>query len=178
MKSPLAHDSRIPRTAARGGMVLIIVLAILVLFSALALAIFLVSTSERRSSSLFAGAVEVRQLADTSVNLCIAQIQDATSATNRAWVSQPGLIRTFTGNQQPAVNYRLYSWTDMRPSGTFDPFSASNAVPPQWRNKKAAFVDLNEPAPDPSAPLDTTRDKYPIIYFLKLDKYKMYHNLQ
>ena len=146
------------------GMALVLVLGVLVLFTGLALAIFLTATTERRTSSLFAGSVEARQLADTSINLCMAQIRDATSATNRAWVSQPGLIRTYTGNRQPDTNYRLYSWTDMRPAGAFDPFSPANAVPSGWKTKKAAFVDINEPAPDPASPADTTRDKYPVFY--------------
>ena len=145
-------------------MALVLVLGVLVLFTGLALAIFLTATTERRTSALFAGSVEARQLADTGINLCMAQIRDATSATNRAWVSQPGLIRTFTGNRQPDTNYRLYSWTDMRPAGAFDPFSPANAVPSGWKTKKAAFVDINEPAPDPASPADTTRDKYPVFY--------------
>ena len=142
-------------------MALVLVLGVLVLFTGLALAIFLTATTERRTSSLFAGSVEARQLADTGINLCMAQIRDATSATNRAWVSQPGLIRTFTGNRQPDTNYRLYSWTDMRPAGAFDPFSSINKVPDGWKTKKAAFVDINEPAPDPAAPADTTRGQIP-----------------
>ena len=167
----LSHHSlrKIPGISLRShcsqrGMALVLVLGVLVLFTGLALAIFLTATTERRTSALFAGSVEARQLADTSINLCMAQIRDATSATNRAWVSQPGLIRTFTGNRQPDTNYRLYSWTDMRPAGAFDPFSSTNAVPSGWKTKKAAFVDINEPAPDPAAPADTTKDKYPVFY--------------
>lgn len=146
------------------GMALVLVLSILVLICGLALAIFNNSQGERASSSLFAKSYEAQALADTSVNLCIAQIADATTATNRIWVSQPGLIRTFTGNRQPAVNYRLYSWADMRPSGAFDPFSNENAVPPDWKSKKALFVDLNAPVPDPNDPKNTARDHYPILY--------------
>lgn len=160
------HRAGCPGTgrASRQGMALVLVLAVLVLFSALAMAVFLISKAERESSAIFASTLETRQLADSSINLCLAQIQDATSATHRAWVSQPGLIRTFTGDRQPDVNYRLYSWTTMRPAGAFDPFSADNAIPSGWQSRKALFVDLNEPAPDPSAPTDTTRDRYPILY--------------
>ena len=63
-------------------MALLVVLAILVLLTALAFAVFLVSASERQSSSLFAGSVETRFLADTSVNLCITQINNTTNQTN------------------------------------------------------------------------------------------------
>jgi len=146
------------------GMALVIVLALLVLFAALAMAIFVSSRVSREASALYAGSIETAQLADTAVNLCIAQIRDATSATHRAWVSQPGMIRTFTGNRQADVNYRLHSWTGMRPSGPFNPFDASHAVPSGWRTRPAVFVDLNQPVPDPTAPGDVTRDHYPILY--------------
>jgi len=152
------------KKARQRGMALTIVLIMMVLFATLATAIFLTASAERQNSSLFAAGIEAKQLIDTSLNLCMAQIRDATSGANRAWVSQPGLIRTYTGNRNPDVNYRLYSWADMRPSGSFNPFSAANAVPSGWRDKKASFVDLNEPAPDTSAPTDATKDKYPIFY--------------
>lgn len=152
------------KKARQRGMALTIVLIMMVLFATLATAIFLTASAERQNSSLFAAGIEAKQLVDTSLNLCMAQIRDATSGANRAWVSQPGLIRTYTGNRNSDVNYRLYSWADMRPSGAFNPFSAANAVPSGWRNKKASFVDLNEPAPDTSAPTDATKDKYPIFY--------------
>jgi hypothetical protein len=145
-------------------MALVLVLALMVLFSALALAIFFTSTSERRASSLFSGSVETRFLADTCVNLCMAQISDATGNPGRAWISQPGLIRTFTGNRTADENYLLYSWNPMRMSGAFDPFAATNAVPGNWNQKKALFTDLNEPAPDPGAPADASRDRFPILY--------------
>lgn len=146
------------------GMALVLVLAVLVLFSGLVLAIFFTSRMSRQSSSLFASSVEARFLVDTSVNLCMTQITDATGEKDRAWISQPGLIRTFTGNRNPAINYRLYSWSDLRPSGAFDPFSTANAVPSDWPQKKALYVDLNEPEPDLDAPTDVARDKYPILY--------------
>jgi len=146
------------------GMALVIVLSLLVLFATLVIAILVSSRFSREASALYAGSVETAQLADTAVNLCIAQIQDATSMVNRAWVSQPGLIRTFTGNKQADVNYRLYSWTDMRPSGPFNPFAEVNAVPPGWRDRPAVYVDLNQPSPDPTAPGDPARDHYPILY--------------
>lgn len=157
---------RFPLSAARRlhGMTLVIVLAILVLFGSLVLAIFYTSQVERQSSSLFAGSMEARTLADTAVNLCIAQITDATTQTNRAWISQPGLIRTFKGDRIPDVNYRLYSWSDMRPSGAFDPDSSDNEIPTGWDGKPALYVDLNEPLPSPDDPQNTSKDKYPILY--------------
>jgi len=148
----------------RRGAALVLVLSVLVLLAGLVVAIFYTSQSDRQSASLFAGSFEAKSLAETSVNLVIAQITDATRQTGRAWISQPGLIRTFTGNRVPETNYRLYSWADLRPNGRFDPFSALNAVPADWRQRKAFFVDLNEPTPDPNAPSDPSRDKYPILY--------------
>ncbi len=161
------HDAR--RAASGGatsqkGMALVLVLALLVLFAALSLAIFLTSKTERQAAALFSDTVGARQLADTTVNLCLAQIRDATTATNRAWISQPGLIRTFTGNRVADENYRLYSWSPLHVSGSFDPLAAENAITNTWAANKALYVDINEPAPDPNDPTDKAKDKYPILY--------------
>ncbi len=167
MKSPFKLrplSNRGLRSRHPSGMALILVLTTLGLFAGLVLAIFFTSQVERQSSSLFSSSVEVKSLADTSVNLCIAQITDATTQSGRAWASQPGLIRTFTGNRQPDTSYRLYSWADMRPSSGFDPFSTANAVPSDWNERTALYVDLNEPVPSPSAPNDPAHDRYPILY--------------
>jgi len=162
--SRITRSPRPDPDRSRSGVALILSLVILALLASLALAIFFTSRTERSASSLFAGTVETRLLADTSVNLCMAQISDATGADNRAWASQPGMIRTFTGNRVPAENYRLYSWSPMRTSGAFDPAAAENAVPEGWADLPALYVDLNEPAPDPDHPADTSLDQYPILY--------------
>ena len=71
--------------------------------------------------------MSARLLADTAVQLVQAQIDTATSgSTTIAWVSQPGLIRTF----DPASLYQLGGYDDYdssapppgtEPSGGSDP---------------------------------------------------------
>ena len=80
------------------------VLCLLVLIVALALGIFYSATLERRLSAQFSAGLDGQRLVDTSVNLVIAQITDAAEVPNRAWVTQPGMIRTFTGNRQGSMN--------------------------------------------------------------------------
>jgi len=165
----------------RRGIALITVLALLTLLALLVLSILFTSRVERKSSSLFSSSIEARTLAESSVNLCIGQIRDATvpfveaagpgeeggtTRQARAWVSQPGLLRTFRGNRQPDTSYRLYSWSQMRVDGDFDPYSDANRVPPDWKANPALYVDLNEPVPnsDPDLAGDPARDFYPILY--------------
>ena len=162
------------------GIALISVLALLTLLALLVLSILFTSRVERQSSSSFASSIEARTLADSSVNLCIGQIRDATlpyvdqtneddgttSRQARAWISQPGLLRTFRGDRQPDTNYRLYSWSKMRVDGDFDPYSLDNQVPSTWKSDPALYVDLNQPVPnsDPDKADDPTEDFYPILY--------------
>ena len=160
LKKPGSH---FPHKGSRA-MALVTVLAMMVLLAILILSIFYSSQIERQSTALFAATATTKSLADTSVNLCILQLADATSQTNRIWISQPGLIRTFTGNRSPDVNYRLYSWDAMRTTGTFDPFSTANKIPDDWNAAKAVFVDINEPVPSARAPIDPAQDKYPVFY--------------
>src|ERR1700761_4648730 len=77
------------------GVALIIVLGFLVIISALAVAFFSSVSTELKASRNFASEVTTRQLADSAVQLVIGQIADATTKTNDAWASQPGMIRTY-----------------------------------------------------------------------------------
>src|SRR5687768_4284842 len=81
------------------GVALVIVLAMLVLLSALLVAFISTATTERASSYANAGVTAARQIADSTVSLVISQIRDATSTPDEGvtWASQPGAIRTFSG---------------------------------------------------------------------------------
>lgn len=147
----------------QAGMTLVVVLFMLVIFVGLTMAIFYTAARERQLSSHFANSGDARRLVDSAVNLVITQISDATSATNRAWISQPGLIRTFTGNRQPAMNYRLYSSGTMRVSGAYNPAASGNAVPADWGQNTALYCDLNQPVPDRADPTNASLDQYPIF---------------
>ena len=159
-----AFCPRTPIRRSEGGIALVTVLCLLVLIVALALGIFYSATLERRLSAQFSAGLDGQRLVDTSVNLVIAQITDAAEVPNRAWVTQPGMIRTFTGNRQGSMNYRLYSAGQMRVPGDYEPEASGNAVPVDWWQNKALYSDLNEPVPDRTNSSDATADKYPIFY--------------
>ncbi len=80
---------------------LIIVLAMLVLLSALIVS-FMSSVGDERTASIAnTNNVATRQIADSTLNLVISQIREATTQpdtnTTTTWASQPGAIRTFGG---------------------------------------------------------------------------------
>jgi uncharacterized protein (TIGR02600 family) len=81
---------------------LIIVLAMLLLLSGLIVSFMTSVSNERAASSASNNGITTRQLADSTVNLVIGQIRQATTqaeaaATATTWASQPGAIRTFSG---------------------------------------------------------------------------------
>ena len=98
------------RTVHSRGVALVLVLTMLVLLSALVVAFMTSATNERTSTVAASSAASSRQIADTTINLVMSQIREATTqsaskSTNgvptetAAWSSQPGAIRTFTGRQ-------------------------------------------------------------------------------
>src|SRR4029434_4224435 len=81
---------------------LIIVLAMLLLLSGLIVSFMTSVSNERASSSASNNQISTRQLADSTVNLVIGQIRQATTQAEAAtvpttWASQPGAIRTLSG---------------------------------------------------------------------------------
>ncbi len=142
----------------RRGVALVIVLAFLVLLSALVIAFFSSVSTEFSASKSFADGVTTRQLADSAVNLVMGQIQEAATREDAAWASQPGLVRVYDNTGQADSFFKLYSSDQMvldrqqiRDSG-YDP---SKDVPIQWWQKPGLCVDLNQPVksvnPDPTS---------------------------
>src|SRR5215210_7548042 len=88
-----------PQSRSARGVALVIVLAMLVLLSALLVAFMSTATTERASSYANAGVSTARQIADSTVSLVISQIREATSFPDEGvtWASQPGAIKTFSG---------------------------------------------------------------------------------
>ena len=81
---------------------LIIVLAMLVLLAGLIVSFMTAVGNERAASTISNSELTSRQIADSTVNLVISQIREATSQnssnqTPTTWASQPGAIRTFSG---------------------------------------------------------------------------------
>jgi uncharacterized protein (TIGR02600 family) len=144
LPSPVSPQSR----ASRQGMALFVVLAVLVLVAAVVVGFFASTASEARSSKMYASGASSRQLADSAVQIAIAQVLDATSGTNAsgpvAWASQPGMIRTYASSGSAATFYKLYSSDSLVIDGAnFDP---TNEMPPvNWDAQPGVYTDLNAP---------------------------------
>jgi uncharacterized protein (TIGR02600 family) len=132
------------RVRAKSGMALILVLSLLVLLSALIIGYFATIMTERTSSRHYAVTTVTRQLADSALNIIMAQIHDATVRSGTAWSSQPGLIRTFDTRGNPSRAYKLYSSDEMTVDGKFDVRAAHDSeVPSDWAQRSAEYIDLN-----------------------------------
>jgi uncharacterized protein (TIGR02600 family) len=85
--------------ARRQGVALVIVLSMLVILSGLLVAFMSTAITERTASQITSDVTSARQLADSTINLAMAQIREATSQEDETttWASQPGAIRTFSG---------------------------------------------------------------------------------
>lgn len=144
----------------RRGAALIVALAIMVLVLALVMGILSRVSTERSAAGGYASSVGARLLADTAVQLVQAQIDTATSGgTSVAWVSQPGLIRTFDNSGQPAKSFKLYSGSDMQMAGALNPATEAAALA-QWYQSPAVFTDINMPV---DTNFDGTPDTWPIL---------------
>jgi uncharacterized protein (TIGR02600 family) len=135
---------RDPRPGTRG-IAIIIVLASIVLLTLVIVAFLVNVSSERSSSKVYASGTSVKLLAESAVNIVIAEINDATHNQNLCWASQPGMIRTYDNTATPVNYYKLYSDTGMVGTGPFDHTLAANLVPGNWYKQKGVYVDLNEP---------------------------------
>ncbi len=83
------------RGSKNSGAALLIALTFLVLLSAVVLALFASSRTDRQNAAAFSNGQETLRLAETAVNLVQGQIRDATIQSRVGWASQPGMIRTF-----------------------------------------------------------------------------------
>jgi uncharacterized protein (TIGR02600 family) len=140
-----------PPPLNRRGIALVIVLSFIALLSVLVLAFLGSVSTELGSSSSFAASSDVKQRAQTAVNLVIGQIQAATSQSDIAWASQPGMIRTYDKSGNDDHQYKLYS-SDVMVETNFDPLSGGKPsdIDADWAGKKAEWTDLNEPVLVPS----------------------------
>ncbi|PTX92009.1 hypothetical protein DB346_23945 [Verrucomicrobia bacterium LW23] len=151
----------------RRGFTLVLVLASLVLLSALIIAFLSGSNTEMRASKSYAEGVSARLLAQSATSLVRSQLAEATRGveddlvTPQAWASQPGMIRTYDVNGLPVRSYKLYSWSNLTTLGNFDSTAAGEAVPADWYARPALFTDLNQPVRIKSGA--TVKSVYPII---------------
>jgi uncharacterized protein (TIGR02600 family) len=143
-------------------MALILALACLVLLSVLVIAFFHSVRADVTSSQSHADGVVSKTLAESAVNLVMAQIKQGTSnGETVAWASQPGAIRTYGQDGHPQKVYKLYSAREMTAS-TSTPADAAatfaeDAQLAGWESSPAIFSDLNEPY------VLTSKTTFPII---------------
>jgi len=133
------------------GVALVIVLGLLVIIVGLTVTFLSRVTVERSASASYAANATTRQFADTVVNLVEGQIHRAsTLGGNVAWISQPGMIRTFgsgssgsySASSNVLLNFKLYSAPDMITNSS----NFSGDLPPDtWADEPGLWTDLNSP---------------------------------
>lgn len=137
-----SHRPGFPRQR-RQGFALIIVLSILVLLMVLVVGFISRVGTERSAAAGAQASVSSRQLADTAVNLVQGQIQlAATQGSSVAWVSQPGMVRTFDTTGKLLSAYKLYSAADMVGNSVNLTADLPAAT---WQADTAHWTDLNSP---------------------------------
>jgi len=125
------------------GVALIIVLAFLVLLTTLVVGFFSRARVERAVASAYFENNQTSLLADQAVGIVQAQIDHASTQKNKAWASQPGMVRTFAQDGTLEFAYKLYS-DDSMVSDSVD-LDAATAAMEGWGDSPAHYVDLNEP---------------------------------
>lgn len=140
-----------PLPTNQRGAALVIVLSILVLLVTLLIAFMTSSRNDLVATSQYAAGQEAAALAETATSLVMAQIREATVAGldaqgrgTHAWASQPGALRVWNNQGQPASPYlyKLYSASRMKED---DLSFLAGEIPPDWRTQTAAYTDVNEP---------------------------------
>ena len=145
------------------GVSLIITLAALALVMILILALLQGVLFQTGGGQSEATTAQEKMLADSAVALVIGQIQQASTQSGQAWISQPGLLRTYavSSTRKPTACYKLYSAAQMIDTSGTLAFLATD-VPATWNStaNQNAYTDLNAPA-QTSAFLSQT--VYPIL---------------
>jgi len=148
-------------SGSTSGMALVMALAALAMMMILLVALFAGTSHQMRGAQGDASIARERMLADSAVALVIGQIQQATASTNQAWISQPGLLRTYAASatRTPTACYKLYSTAttnSMIDSSGSLAFMAED-VPANWSSETNQYTDLNAPVKTASGPI------YPIL---------------
>src|ERR1700683_3650703 len=96
-------------------MVLVMTLVALAIMMILLVALFEGASHQIHGAQSDASLAREEMLDDSAVALVIRQIDQASTQTNQAWISQPGLLRTYNANaaRTPTACYKLYSTTNM-----------------------------------------------------------------
>jgi uncharacterized protein (TIGR02600 family) len=167
-------DKRLNLAKPQSGIALVVVLAFLVLITGLVVAFFSSVTNELAGSSTVSATLSARELAYSANQFVEGTIRTATSGSNRAWASQPGMIRTYAKASSkgqlpggdPYAYYKLYSSDNM--VVTEDQIIGSSYwpepdPPSDWSSKPALFTDLNSPITKTDPTTNTPQTVYPIM---------------
>lgn len=152
------------------GIALLVVLALVGLLALMAVAVLSVSESELKAARMSSDGMEAMQLAETAVNLVIAQLRKA-SAQNvdargtETWVSQPGVLRRISSAGISKEAFKLYSSRHLllRNPGGIEPLLLSDDPPLNWMQDSDRYVDLNSPV------VRSDADGRPLLLFPILD---------
>src|ERR1043165_6844189 len=144
-RSVLGQGRAGSRRKSGSGSSLVVVLAALGLLLVITMAFLASVNTELQTSKLYSNSSSLRLLTQSSVNMVIGQVRVATGDPALCWASQPGMIRTYNAQGQPAGYYKLYTDDTMQGTGKFDHTTAANTVPTAWFNQKGVYVDLNQP---------------------------------
>jgi type II secretory pathway pseudopilin PulG len=141
------------RRSRHSGTVLVMTLVAMAVMLILLLALMNGVSSQMRGAQGDASLAREKLLADSAAQLVIGQIEQGSSQTNQAWISQPGLLRTYNTNsvRTPTACYKLYSTSSLDgmvdASGNLN-FLASD-IPANWNSTPSQYTDLNAPATTP-----------------------------
>ena len=170
---PTAVLSRV--AYAQRGVALVLVLSFLVLTVTVVLLFFSSVTVERSSSASYAAQTTTQQLAESTVQLVMGTIKQATTppspSAHVGWASQPGMIRTYgDGSGNPATStdlsladYKLYSSDNTVVTLGQMPFDPSTEVPADWSTRPAFFTDLNRPITIQDPSVNAAVPIYPVV---------------
>jgi uncharacterized protein (TIGR02600 family) len=138
------------RRQRTSGTILVMTLVALAVMLVLLLALLQGVSHQMRGAQVDASLAREQLLADSAVQLVIGQVEEASSQTNQAWISQPGLLRTYGTNavRTPTACYKLYSTPTLAgmvdTSGNLNFFASD--VPANWNSTPSQYTDLNSPA--------------------------------
>ena len=151
MKNGVRRSKSCRAKRSNRGVAIITVLTILILMTVLIVSFFAMAATDLQGSRKSAEWLRVLTAKDIAINLVIAQIREATTRDDTAWISQPGAIRLFgkrSNSGRAASIYKLYSSRSMI-AGRAAELAAD--VPDEWHKHPARYVDLNRPVINPDA---------------------------
>jgi uncharacterized protein (TIGR02600 family) len=161
--STVFHPNSPGSGSSRAGITLVMTLLALALLTILLLAMLQGTTHQLHGAENTATLAREKMLADSTVALVIGQIQQASTQTNQAWISQPGLLRTYdtTATRKPTASYKLYSAAQMTDTSGTLAFLTTD-VPSDWNStaNRNLYTDLNTAVSTPGL---FSKTIYPIL---------------